>query len=364
MVAPGEQASETGQRGPTLRARARVYAHYETIEPPNARFADSEEDFEIRRADLTLSGSLVGNWRYRFKGDLRTGELDIKDLILDFDAGFATVSIGQIGPIDELVVPAYRDFMEGSSLEEAFAPENQLGIYALRESTSWTAAVGVFKSALDPGKAEQGWTWSARVTFAPPVPDGYLLHIGGYLSRRNGEAGEALYGYSARSLLRTGERFVDTDDVADGDRLFGLELAAGSGPVSLESQCAMVRASIVEPAASVSRFHGCYAALLWSLTGENRSYGNGGFSQIRIRSPVSAGGPGAWQAGVRFDSLDLDDGIITGGTQRGWSLVLNWYLDDSFWLSTNYSRTTIDSGLDGRQATDGVAVRLHYQVRW
>lgn len=362
-IAPGEASSEAAA-GPALRARARFYAHYETIEPPNAAFADSVDDFEIRRADLTLSGSISGNWSYRFKGEMRTGELDIKDLILDYDASFATVSIGQIGPIDELVVPAYREFMEGANLEEAFAPENQLGVYALRESRFWTAAAGVFKGALDPDKAEKGWTYAARITFSPPVPDGYLLHLGGYLSRREGKAGEAVYGYSARSLLRTGERFVDTEAVADRDRLFGLELAAASGPVSLESQCAMVRASIVQPVASVSRFHGCYAAVLWNLTGESRHYDDGGFSQIGIRSPVSDGGPGAWQAGVRFDSLDLDDGAIAGGTQRGWSFALNWYLDERFWLSTNYSRTTVDSLIGEGIATDGAAVRLHYQLRW
>lgn len=364
LTGPDESSAKPGQTTATLRARARFYAHYEMIEPPDAASADSVQEVEIRRADLTLSGSLAGNWSYRFKGDMRTGELDIKDLMFDYDAGFATVSIGQIGPIDELVAPAYREFMEGANLEEAFAPDNQLGVYALRESKFWTAAVGAFKGALDPGKAEKGWTWSARITFAPPVPDGWLLHIGGYLSRRKGKAGEAVYGYSARSLLRTGERFVATDPVADRDRLFGLELVAGSGPVSLESQCAMVRASIVQPAASVSRFHGCYAALLWSLTGETRNYGDGGFSQIKVRSPVSAGGPGAWQAGVRFDSLDLDDGVISGGTQRGWSFALNWYLGDSLWLSTNYSRTTLDNGVGEWEAMDGAAVRLHYQVLW
>lgn len=347
----------------SIHARARLYAHYETIEPPEAGIADSVQDFQIRRADLTLSGSILEDWSYRFKADMRTGELDVQDLMINYDAGFATLSIGQIGPIDELVVPAYREFMEGAGLEEAFAPENQLGIYALRESTFWTAAAGIFKGALDPGEAEKGWTYAARFTLAPPVPDGWLLHVGGYLSRRTGKDGEAVYAYSARSLLRTGERFVDTDAVADGDRLFGVELSAGAGPVSLESQCAMVRASIVQPVGSVSRFHGCYGALMWFLTGESRNYGDGGFSIVDVQSPVSGGGPGAWQAGVRFDTLDLDDGVISGGTQRGWSFAVNWYLDERFWLSTNYSRTRISS-IGGRNTTDGAAVRLHYQIRW
>ncbi|HET6629637.1 MAG TPA: porin [Woeseiaceae bacterium] len=363
-IVPGEPSTEPDAHVAPIHGRARLYAHYETIETPDAGQADSVEDFQIRRADLTLSGSLLEHWSYRFKGDVRTGELDVQDLTISYDTGFATLSMGQLGPIDELTVPAYREFMEGAGLEAAFAPQNQLGVYALHESTAWTMAAGVFKGALDPRQAEEGWTYAARFTFAPSVPNGYLLHVGGYLSRRTGHSGEAVYAYSARSLLRTGERFVDTGAIADGDRLFGLELSAGAGPVSFESQCAAVRASIVQQGGSTARFHGCYAAALWFLTGESRNYGNGGFSRADIQSPVSEGGPGAWQAGVRFDTLDLEDGVIFGGSQRGWSFALNWYLDDQFWLSANYSRTKINVGVGEPLVTHGAAMRLHYQIRW
>lgn len=363
-IVPDEPLAGLEEPALSIHARGRVYANYETIERPDAGLADSVQDFQIRRADITLSGSLLKDWSYRFKADMRTGELDVQDLMIDYDVGFATLSIGQLGPIDELTVPAYREFMEASGLEEAFAPENQLGVYALRESPTWTFAAGVFKGALDPGEAEKGSTYAARFTLAPPVPDGYLLHVGGYLSRREGKDGEPVYAYSARSLLRTGERFVDTGAVADGDRLFGLELSAGAGPVSLESQCAAVHASIVRQGGSTARFHGCYAALLWSLTGESRNYGDGGFSKVVVESPVSGGGPGTWQAGVRFDSLDLDDDGIPGGSQKGWSLAVNWYPDDRFWLSTVYTRTTIGGGVDGPKNTDGLAMRVHYQIRW
>ncbi|MEX2490005.1 MAG: porin, partial [Pseudomonadales bacterium] len=316
----GAEAGETANRdtaaqtvewrGPTMRARGRIYGSFESIEPPGRAQGDPRlNDTYLRRADVTLRGSLLENLGYYFKSEFMDGELDIRDAYIDYDAGYVTILAGFLDPIDEVMIPAYREFMEGASME-SFAPGNQLGFGLFSEGDYWTVYAAAFKNTIAGWRVEEaGATYSTRFTIAPPVPEGYLLHIGAYASLRTADDEEELFRYSARSLLRTGERFVDTGAVADKEMLLGMELAGNIGSASFESQCAVIRATVPS-----SEFHsylnGCYISGIWTLTGESRNYGGDGFSLLDVDRPVFEGGPGAWQTGLRYDTIDLSDGAI------------------------------------------------------
>ena len=47
-------------------------------------------------------------------------------------------------------------------------------------------------------------------------------------------------------------------------------------------------------------------------------------------------GVGAWQVAVRFSSVDLNDGDISGGDAENISLGLNWYATNNIRMSANY----------------------------
>ncbi len=352
-------------QGPTMRTRARIFGSFESIETPDRTAANSrQKDTYLRRADITIRGSLMKKLGYRLKAEFKEGELDIRDAYFSYDTGFVTVLAGLMDPIDELMTPAYREFMEVSAVE-GFPPGNQLGIGLLHEGENWTLFVAALQHTIDKRHYEKAATiYSTRFTIAPPVPEGYFLHIGGYASRGTADDDEELFGYSARSLLRTGERFVDTGPVADKERVFGVELAGSVGSVSLESQCAVIRATLPSGLESSSNLNGCYLAGIWNITGEMRNYSDGGFSLIKVDRSFFEGGPGTWQMGLRYESIDLSDGAIQGGGQDTWVFALNWYLNKQFWISGNYSRSKFNNNAYDGDAIDGLGFRIQYLVEW
>jgi phosphate-selective porin OprO/OprP len=358
----GKSEPDEEWQGPTLRARGRIFGSYESIESPdeNARLNDAY----LRRVDITVRGSLLKKLDYYLKTEFKEGEFDIRDAYFAYDTGPIIIQAGFVDPIDEIMTPAYREFMEVSTVE-GLPGSNQLGIGLLHESDNWTFFVAALRHTIDKNSFEKaGTSYSTRFTVEMPVPKGYLLHFGGYASWRKAHAEQDLFRYSARSLLRTGERIVDTGDVADRELLFGAELAASVGSVSLESQCAMVRASVPSALESNSYLNGCYLAGIWNITGEMRNYGDGGFSLIKVDRPVFDGGPGTWQVGLRYENVDLNDGAIQGGGQDAWTFALNWYLNDQFWISANYNRTKFKNNAFHGDVIDGLGARLQYLIEW
>jgi len=357
-------ASE-GWQGPTIRSRIRLYGSFDSIDPPDLAVENTRQnDAYVRRADLTFRGSLLEDVGYFFKAEFMDGELDIRDIYISYGTRFGLIRIGLLDPIDEGVDPSNREFLESSAVE-GFAPGNQFGIGLSREGENWTFFAGALRGRMDKDHVEEaGPVYSTRFTIAPPVPEGYLLHLGAYASWRNTEGDEELYRYNATSMLRTGESYVDTGAVADEEMLVGIEWGLNIGPTSFDGQCAVVRASVPLAQPSHSHLKGCYLAGIWTLTGEARYYSGDGFTLLRVNSSVFEGGTGAWQIGARYDTIDLSDGAIQGGGQDTWTYSLNWYLNGRFWLSANYSHAKFeDNAFDG-DGTDGWGVRAQYIIEW
>ena len=126
----------------------------------------------------------------------------------------------------------------------------------------------------------------------------------------------------------------------------------------------MIRASVPSGLESNSYLNGCYLAGIWNITGEMRNYGDGGFSLIEVDRSVFEGGPGTWQVGLRYETVDLSDGVIQGGGQDTWVFALSWYLNDQFWISSNYSRTKFENNAHHGDVIDGLGARLQYLVEW
>ena len=98
-----------------------------------------------------------------------------------------------------------------------------------------------------------------------------------------------------------------------------------------------------------------YAEVLYFLTGESRTYSKieyrfdrpvprNNFYAVRGRS--SSNQPflseGAWQVGVRYNYLCLNDGQVNGGVLNGMTLGLNWMLNPNARIYFNYDFTYRD----------------------
>ncbi len=95
-------------------------------------------------------------------------------------------------------------------------------------------------------------------------------------------------------------------------------------------------------------YHGGYVQALVFLTGENDHYNKktGVFERVRPNTqffkPNKCGGisgMGAWQVGIRYNHLDLNDKGLNGGVLDNWTAGLNWFWNPNMKWQFNYSLT-------------------------
>ena len=107
-------------------------------------------------------------------------------------------------------------------------------------------------------------------------------------------------------------------------------------------------------------YHGGYVYVSLFLTGEHRGYDltKGAADGVHVLRPfgvhgtwgnISWGGIGAWELAVRWGYLNLDDpaappaanGTRPGGIVEGFTIGLNWYLNDHSRFMLNFSPATL-----------------------
>lgn len=166
---------------------------------------------------------------------------------------------------------------------------------------------------------------------------------------------------------------VDTGEIP-GSRQYtiGPEFAAVYGPLSIQAEWAgqwlTDAAPNGQPQGTVF-YHGGYIEALYFLTGEHEPYDKheGTFGRVIPRSNFStkAGegcrGFGAWQVGVRFSYLDLNDKAIQGGDVYDWTVGVNWYLNPNMKIQFNYIAEHRDDQLAGVNGwINGIGMRASY----
>ena len=99
-------------------------------------------------------------------------------------------------------------------------------------------------------------------------------------------------------------------------------------------------------------YHGGYFQALYFLTGESDHYSKktGAFEKVRPytnffkpnKCDGGISGMGAWQVGIRYNYLDLNDQGINGGILDNWTAGVNWFWNPNLKWQFNYSNTDRD----------------------
>jgi phosphate-selective porin OprO and OprP len=199
-----------------------------------------------------------------------------------------------------------------------------------------------------------------RVGWVPILEEkGTLLHVA--LAGRYGLVNDQTLRLRSRPELNLAPYFVDTDAFAAHDtRLLQAEAYYRPGPWLFGAEYFVQRVNALEVPDPL--FHGGDAVVSWLITGETRKFNTAGgyFLSVSPRRTVVEGGPGAWEALLKFTYADLEDGAIHGG--RFWRLspMVNWYLTDSLRLELAYGVGQLDRlGLVG--TTQFFQGRLQFQ---
>jgi phosphate-selective porin OprO/OprP len=346
--------------------------------------AGNSQATQIRRAILQVDGDIWGMFDYSVQFDFANASNDNSGLQSPSFSNLTSspaplnvwmqvrdvpylgnVRVGnQSKPIgmENNTSAAFLPFMERSDNNDAFYGPFDNGFALGIASWNWSEServtwrYGIYQPATNVfGVALNKYTVGARVTALPVYEDEgeRLVHVG--LGYWGGEIVQDQLRDRARMILRNAPGFdvpvfVDTGEVP-GSKQYTIapEFAMVLGPLTLQAEYAAQ--FFVDAIASNGKnqgtifYHGGYVEALYFLTGEHQDYvrREGVFGRVVPNNDLrwrkkddGYGGCGAWQVGVRFSYLDLDDKAIQGGRIYDWTAGLNWYLNPNMKVQFNY----------------------------
>lgn len=354
-----------GEGGWSFKPRGRLQYDAGTISAPGSTGRSDGFGSEARRARLGVEGDIPGGFGYKFELDFAPEGTEITDAILTYEDEGLKVNIGQhnnFQGLEELTSSRFTSMMERAAFTDAFNFERRVGTSVQYHGGDVLVQGGLFTDNID-DLSNKNWSADGRVVFMPKM-GGTQLHLGGSVHYTELESGSTVR-YRQRPFVHfTGERFINTGTLdASSETGFGAEAAAISGPFHVAAEGFWQQVDrpgdLTDPT-----FFGGYAELGYFLTkGDTRGYKGGIFDRVKPKSEVGEGGMGAVQINLRYDYLDLNDGVIIGGKQNGYGVSLIWTPTDYTRFMLNYGRMSYEdavyaaAGGDRSYSVDAFGVR-------
>src|SRR5271166_1497646 len=277
---------------------------------------------------------------------------------------------------EQLVSTRFQNFMERSFNNDAFyaglTQGYKPGVMAFNTAFDlrMTWAAGVFKNVTNPWDFQVGggnWAETMRVTGLLLYEDEgrEVVHLG--ITGRNSGYDNGTSRFRVRGPERSGlnqewDNYADTGAFhsSGGQQDINLESVNVFGPWTIDAEYdfhfnhnSWLGGANGTRQTSVGTlfYSGGYVEVLYFLTGEHRAYIREGAIYDRVIPRQDAfwikgkdGKPnthgwGAWQVGIRYNYLNLNDKGINGGVLNDITLGLNWFLNPNMKLQFNYSVT-------------------------
>tara|TARA_B100000749_G_scaffold232187_1_gene189034 strand:- start:53 stop:1786 length:1734 start_codon:yes stop_codon:yes gene_type:complete len=221
----------------------------------------------------------------------------------------------------------------------------------------------------------------ARFAWAPVAERTRALHIGtsGYWRKPDGT------GFSSDpEVALDSTKLIDTGQISRAKNYYfaGLEGALVSGPFSAQGEYGLVNITRKNNQSDQAQFKdlgfdGYYVQASYFLTGESRNYYPrfAAFWRVKPKHDFSLenGTWGAWELGLRYSVLDLDDeasnlpsGGVRGGAAENYTLGLNWYLNPFVRAQLNYVHTDVENLTDSGLAEGDVVhiIGTRFQIEY
>jgi len=131
-------------------------------------------------------------------------------------------------------------------------------------------------------------------------------------------------------------------DHAKAANVLGGELALVYGSFSVQSEYISTMVATTPESTLQNEkyyFSAFYGYASFFITGEHRNYKTSLAAFDRVKPNKNFGkdkGAGAWELGLRYSDIDLEDTDIRGGELANISLGVNWYLNPATRFMFNY----------------------------
>jgi phosphate-selective porin OprO/OprP len=316
----------TAQAGDfTIAPIANIQYDWNRFSNDRAQFVDNDD---FRRARTGVQAKWASGVELKAEYDWEPGTWT--DVFAKIPLGPGVLQAGHfkqpIG-LEELTSSKTVTFME-RALPTNLDLARRVGVSYTYLGTNWTLVGSVHGQ--DSTGANDGRGYVLRGTWAPTLADGSLIHLGASLATEDPDSNTARFRARPEARL-TDIRLVDTGTltgVNDIDRL-GLEAAWLRGPWSVQAE--YLRATAQRSGASDVSGDGYYVFGSWFPSGHSRVYKNGVFD-----APKLADGEHAWELGLRYSTLDLDDGAVLGGEESNWTAGATLYWNKHVRFMGNY----------------------------
>lgn len=335
---------------------------------------DDFDGTELRRARLGFEGA-IKDWSYKFEADFAGGSASIKDAYVGYgtklgNAEFKT-KIGQsfipFG-LNTKISSKYMTFMDRPWFADSnISPARESGVVALLADPGyrWTLASGVTIGEIKSGSTNEdvsGTTFAVRASAVPFMKDHeHMLQIGGgYL---NVSGNDSPFQFKQRLVAHKDPNRIVSGSIAagnyDGSDAFTLDALGIYGPFHAMAEYLNFQADS-KLANNDIDIDGFAVEAGYFLTGESVKWKEGYTSGITPKSSA-----GAWQIGLRYETLNIDDGLAAGDDEAAkWTVGLNYYPTANLRLMLDYDGVTKwnQNGLDvGRNPS---ALKFRIQAYW
>ncbi|MCW2364539.1 phosphate-selective porin OprO/OprP [Sphingobium xanthum] len=363
----------SGEGGLSFKPRGRLQLDTNVVSRPDGINAPTLGwSADVRRAYLGADGTLGGGFGYRLELDFASGSAQFTDAWLTYERGQLTLTVGhhRITTLEDLTSDLETSFLERAAYTQAFGLERRLGLSATYRIGDLMLSAGAFADDLaalgTSGVTSNSYALDGRLVFMPKLGD-TQLHIGGSLHHRELNDLTDVLQYRARPGARTTDvRFVDTGLFsASAETGYGLEFAALRGRWHVAAEGFWQQ--VARPGLADPTFFGGYGEVGYILAGASgRGYRNGAFGSIKPTRGLDKGGSGAWQLNLRYDWLDLDDGLINGGREQTYGVSLIWVPIERVKFLANYLRvevrdTPVVAGTRDDYGSDVFGLRAQYE---
>lgn len=363
---------ETPDKKFKLKIGGRVYGDFRAYNSGHP----SNSEFFISRARIYLAGTLYNYFDFKVQPDFGKGDSKLKDGFINVNYfPYAQLKVGQFKApfsLERMTSSKYIDFIERSLPADNLTPDRDVGImlHGAYSPIGLSYGIGLFNGTrANERDIDDHKDLVARIAMSPFAKRGPSLLRGFHLgfSTTYGEQemeypDDRDYFWNKGDLETGGDtEFFQFNDgvIHDGKRTrLGTEFAWVIGPLSLKGEWMRVDLDSIRNPLGESHdlsINGAYISLSYFLTGERQVFSTSKaiFERIipkKIFDPKN-GGWGAWQICARYDRINMSSGFFDHGYANrirytddveGFTLGLNWYLNDMVRVMFNYNYIDFD----------------------
>jgi len=240
--------------------------------------------------------------------------------------------------------------LERSAFTDTFAFDRRFGASLTQIEKRHTLAFGVYAQNLTAENIFQSYAIGGRATYMAYQGSDSQVFTGASFRYRNQGGEEDLLRYRQRPVSDAADRILSTGFIADEDLFLGVEFAALKNGFWIMGEFGFIKADCPVCVSGDPTFKGGYGEVGY-IVGGRRVIKGEKFVQSTIDRPLGQGGLGSLYFVGRFDTIDLNDNGVSGGSYNSITLGTEWSPTVDTRFGINFFRVdanlgTLLSGID------------------